>query len=71
MFLYFLVILAWVAAPVTTAWFALAVYGTVTYPGSIVETLDRLAGQRTRFPLGKPFFGAVVSWAFIVAYYYG
>lgn len=70
-FAYFLVVLAWIFAPLSTIWSGLLVYWSATYPGSIEEICDRLQGVRKVFRPGKPAMLAIICWAYIVTYYFG
>lgn len=68
---YFIVVLAWVFAPLSTFYFGAMLYWNATYPGSLEETLDRYQGFTKSWNPTKPFIVAVICWAYIVAYYFG
>jgi hypothetical protein len=60
--------IAWAVALVSTIFTFLSIWGTLTYPGSVDETLDKLKGLRTEYPILRWFIPAVISWAFIFAF---
>lgn len=64
----FLKFIAWATALVSTIFTFLTIWGTLTYPGSVDESIDKLKGLRTEYPIFKWFVAAVISWAFIFAF---
>ena len=70
MFMYFLVVLAWIIAPLTTIMFATSFYMATAYEGSANQKLERALGVKREWAIVKPFFAAVVSWAYIFSYYF-
>ena len=46
----------------------LTIWGTLTYPGSVDEALDKSKGLVTEYPIFKWLVAAVISWAFIFAF---
>lgn len=67
--MHFFTILAWIAAVVSTLLFFLFVYLTTIYSGSIDELRDNLKGVRREYPGGKALIIAIISWAFIIAFW--
>lgn len=66
--IFFLKIIAWVFAIISTVFTFICVYGTLKYPGSMDETLDRLQGLKRSYPIGPWLIAAVICWAFIIAF---
>ena len=66
--IFFLKIIAWVFAIISTVFTFLCVYGTLTYPGSVDETIDRLQGVKRSYPIAPWLIAAVICWAFIIAF---
>lgn len=64
----FLKIIAYVVAFVSTIFTFLTTWGTLTYPGSPEELLDKSKGLVTEYPIRNWFIAAVISWAFIFAF---
>lgn len=64
----FLKIIAWAVALVSTIFTFLTIWGTLTYPGSVDELLDKSKGLRTEYPIFRWLVAAVISWAFIFAF---
>ena len=64
----FLKIIAWCGAVVSTILSGMCVYGTLTYPGSVDEMLDRLKGVKRSYPIWIWLIAAVISWSFIIAF---
>lgn len=66
--IFFLKIVAWVVGIITTVLSASAIFGAMTYPGSIQELKDRANGKMVTFPLFKWLIPAIICWAFIIAF---
>ncbi len=60
--------IAWATALVSTIFTFLTIWGTLTYPGSADEFIDKSKGLRTEYPILRWFIAAVISWAFIFAF---
>ena len=61
----FLMIIAWIGAVISTIFFILCTYMTITYPGSPEEMFDKIQGKKSEWPIGKWFIIAIICWAFI------
>lgn len=66
--IFFLKIIAWVFAIISTVFTILCTYGTLTYPGSMDETIDKLQGIKRSYPVAPWLITAVICWAFIIAF---
>lgn len=64
----FLKIIAWIGAISSTLFTGMCIYGTLTYPGSTEELLDKLNGKKVVYPAGKWLIIAIICWAFIIAF---
>jgi phosphate/sulfate permease len=68
---FFLVVVAWVLAPILTAWSSLIIYLAMTYEGSTQQLCDRLEGMKRTYTVGYAPIVAIVLWAYIITYYFG
>lgn len=64
-------LMAWVLVIISVIWLALCAHCTMTYPGSIVQMIDRIQGVTRTYPPGKPFGIFLVSTVYLITYYFG
>lgn len=67
-FIFFLKIIAWVFGIISTVFSLMCIYGTIKYPGSVDETIDKLQGVSRSYPVTRWLVIAVLCWAFIIAF---
>jgi hypothetical protein len=66
--IFFLKIIAWVGAIISTVFTFLCVYATLNYPNSRDELMDKIRGVKRTYPVAPWLIAAVICWAFIIAF---